>query len=463
MLLKKIISAILICGFAFGVQSQPTPLAPANGSTDVQATPVFEWSANTTGTYTLEIYDCLSDPTNDGTLQLNDFELAVGPVSIDTIPDDLSGLTYNALTGTLFGVANGNTQIFEFDKAGNHLRTIQLTGFHDTEGLVWAGESDYFVVEERRGKVVKISFDENTENINYPDTYIQLEGEWGNNLGIEGVSYDALTNSLFIVKEKLPRALYRIEIPENLPDTIAPDMPFDINGNNFGCSDFSGLHFHQNLFVLSHEGYALIQTDVLGNEISRLNLNSDGANGTLESGLVQAEGITVDNEGKIYVVSEPNTFYKFENPNPPPLYNVEELAFSDGNINTNSLALEAGALSSETQYCWRVKDNASGEWSDYWTFTTGIITDAAAPPTNSEMNLLYNADDDILTVNFPVPPASDTQIIIYSTGGKQVMQQQLGNNSNQSTALNIRQLPMGVYILSLKNNKQNLSRTFMKY
>ncbi len=464
MFYRKIIFVILIWSLTLAAQSQPTLLAPPNGSTDIEETPKFEWSANTTETYTLEVYDCLPDPTNDGTLQLDDFELTAGPISIDTIPNDLSGLTYNALTGTFFGVSNGITQIFELDTDGNHLRTISLNNFEDTEGLVWIGGDEYFVVEERRGRAVKITVTENTESVAYPDTYIQLDGDWGNNLGVEGIAYDAAANKLFIVKEKLPSQLYSFEIPENFPSTISPTMPFDIDVNNFGCSDFSGLHFHQNLFVLSHEGRALVQTDMTGNEISRIDISDNGANGTLENGLLQAEGITVDDEGTIYIVSEPNTFYKFENPSPPPLYNVEEQAFSDENVGINSLTLEPGLLDSETQYCWRVKDNATGEWSDYWTFTTGLIIDVIEPNANADLQLFFHPNNDSLTVEFSTPkPASDAQIIIYDTMGKQVMQHKLNAISTQSTTLNTKQLPMGVYILSLKMNQENISRTFVKY
>ncbi len=465
MFLKKIILATLLCLSAFTIPAQPTLLIPADGSTGIEETPVFEWSASTTGTYSLEIYDCLPNSNNDGTLQLDDFELALGPLSIDTILNDLSGLTYNETTGTFFGISNGITQIFEIDSDGNHLRTISLNGFEDTEGLVWIGGTQYFLVEERRGRVVKIELTENTTTINYPDTYILLEGEWGNNLGIEGIAYEAATNSLFIIKEKSPSALYRIEIPENFPDTIAPAFPFDINTNNFGCSDFSGLHFHQNLFILSHETRALVQTDMAGNELNRLQLNDNGANNTLESGILQAEGISLDNQDNIYVVSEPNTLYKFTNPNPPPLYNVEELAFSDENINTTSLTLTTGLLSSETQYCWRVRDNISGEWSDYWTFTTGIITDLATPPdADADMQLFFHANNDSLTLEFSANQATpNAQIIIYDTKGKQVMHHQFDASMTSATTLNIRQLPMGVYIISLKINQQNISRTFVKY
>jgi len=464
MFLKKIILSTIVLPLALTAKSQPILLTPANGSTDIEETPVFEWSANTTGSYTLEIYDCELDPTNDGTLQLDNFELAAGPTAIDTIADDLSGLTYNELTGTLFGVSNGITQIFEIDTDGNHLRTIALNGFEDTEGLVWIGGNEYFVLEERRGRAVKITVTENTETLAYPDTYIQLDGSWGNNLGIEGVAYEVATNSLLIVKEKLPSMLFRVEIPEEFPATITPTTPFDININNFGCSDFSGLHMHQKLLILSHEGRAVIQTDLTGNEISRIDLSDDGANGTLQSGLWQAEGITVDNQGNIYVVSEPDIFYQFTNPSPPPLYNVEELAFSNENVGINSLTLETGILESETQYCWRVKDNASGEWSDYWTFTTGVIIDVVEPNEHTDLQLFFQPDNDSLTVQFSSPKSTqNAQIIIYDTTGKQVMQHKFDTSTTQSTTLNTKQLAIGVYILSFKINQQNISRTFVKY
>jgi len=464
MLLKKITFAVFSLFIAFVAQSQPTLIAPATGSIGVEETPIFEWSANTTGTYTLEILECQIDTTNQGVLELDNFALAAGPLPIAEIPNDLSGLTYNVLTNTFFAVSNGITAVYELDTNGSHIRTIALNGFEDTEGLVWIGGEEYFVVEERRGRAVKITIGTGTVQVNYPDTYIQLEGGWGNNLGIEGIAYEVATNSLFIIKEKQPAALYYFTIPTVFPDTIAPLLPFDIDINNFNCNDFSGLHFHQNLLILSHESQAVIETDLMGNEISRLSLSDNGAGGSLETGLFQAEGISIDNEGSIYVVSEPNTFYKFTNPNPTPLFELNETAFADENVNLNTLTLEPEILASETQYCWRVKNNATGEWSDYWTFTTGIITDIEQPQTEQGVQLFLHPSKGLLTANFQsLNTASAAQITIYNTSGKQVIQHQFNPSETQNLTLNTQKLPMGVYIFSLKINQENINRIFVKY
>ena len=258
------------------------------------------------------------------TINLSNYTLAAPPTTITQIPDDLSGLTYNASTNTLFACLNSTPTVYELDLNGNVLRTINLTGFEDTEGLVWIGGTDFIIIEERRGRAVRITITATTTAIAYPMAFMQLPGTWGNNLGLEGVSYNPATNELVIIKEKSPLTIYSFVPPASYNGAVTVTNPFNIATNNFGFSDIAGLHHlglntympcgvdvSNNYLILSHESAALIETDDTGTEYSRLDLSAGGANGTLAATLPQAEGVTMDNQGNIYVVSEPNIFYKF--------------------------------------------------------------------------------------------------------------------------------------------------------
>ncbi len=382
--LKKIIFSLFFIWLTVNLWANTPELnAPANQATNVSKTPLLEWTGSGTS-YTVEVYECSPDNNNTGGLGLDNFDLQQGPSLIAQIPNDLSGITYNANTNTLFASTNGDTRIHEMDLSGNYIREIILNGFQDTEGIVWIGGNDFFVLEERKGRAVPITINSSTSSIAYPSGYIQLPGTWGNNLGIEGVCYDPATNQLLIVKEKSPLTLYSFEIPSNLssPVTVSVTNPFNIASNNFGFTDLAGMHFlgataglsemnvNDHFFILSHESRALVETDATGTEYSRIELVAGGANGTITVDFPQAEGVTVDNDGNIYVVSEPNIFYVLSNPN------IDLTPFNTGTTEVsqnvgaaNSYAVTT-ALASNTEYCWRVRDNSTGLWSEYWSFTT---------------------------------------------------------------------------------------------
>lgn len=455
-------------GLAFISKSQPILTAPVNEATDISQAPTLEWTGDA-ASYTVEVYECSPNDDPITSLDLDNFELTSGPDTISEIYGDLSGLTYNPLTGTFFAPSNGIPMIFEIDKEGKHIRTITMSGFQDTEGLVWIGGEEYFVIEERKGRAVKITIGAGTAAINYPEEYIQLSGTWGDNFGLEGITYDSTANRLLLIKEKFPTALYAMNIPDNLPDTLTPEHPFDISENNFQCSDFSGLHYltaQQNLLVLSHETTTLIETDLTGQEISRLDIGDSGGGGSLEERVFQAEGVSVDNEGHIYIVSEPNTFYKFSNPEPAMPFNLSTQVISENVSGSQTYTVASGILSPNTQYCWRVKENnTTNEWSEIWTFTTDSMTTSQQNVIhqNIDFQIFPNPLKDVLTITFQgTPTVQDAQFFIYDTKGNQVMTESLRPSDDSNVTLEIGHLAMGIYILTFEVDKQRISKTFLK-
>ncbi len=77
--------------------------------------------------------------------------------------------------------------------------------------------------------------------------------------------------------------------------------------------DFSGLHFDNNtrhLLFLSHESNLVAEVSLDGIQVSFAELEK-GFLG-LKKDIPQAEGVTMDNNGNLYIVSEPNLFYSFK-------------------------------------------------------------------------------------------------------------------------------------------------------
>lgn len=76
--------------------------------------------------------------------------------------------------------------------------------------------------------------------------------------------------------------------------------------------DISGLDLDSrtgHLLVLSDESRMLLELDSRGEPFSFMSFMA-GFNGLSQS-IGQAEGVAMDGHGKIYVVGEPNLFYRF--------------------------------------------------------------------------------------------------------------------------------------------------------
>jgi len=390
-----------------GLSSTATLISPANQSLNVGIPVELQWGG-TSGNVDIEIVNCTVDTNTEfGTINLDEYELESGPIVINQIPDDLSGVTYNPLTNTLFMVENGTTKVYETSLSGTVLRTIFLSGFDDTEGIVHVSGTRYAVSEERRGRVTFFDITPSTSTVLYTNSdYIQLPGTWNNNQGLEGVSYDPETSEVFTVKEKTVKGFYSFPMPTSFPTVLSStNTVCDMQQNPFGFGDIAGLHYmglnsgfdelgvDKHTLLLSHEGLALVETDRNCNEISRISFNTGGANGTLVNALPQPEGVTMDDNGTLYVVSEPNQLFIFTNPNLnlDPI-DTQTTVHTATMMGGDSYTVPAGVLQESTEYCWRVNDGSG--WSDYWSFTTATSFPNVCPeveiisPTPSTV---YNA------------------------------------------------------------------------
>jgi len=298
-------------------------------------------------------------------IELCTYKLAA-MTTISAIPNDLSGVTYNSLTNTLFMVQNGDPTVYETDLSGNVLRDVDLMNFEDTEGIVHISGARFAVVEERRGKVIFFNISSNTNNVNYNNVdEVQMPsalGPWGTNTGLEGITYYPLANRISTIKEKNPKGYYSFNIPTSFPVTLSTsntDIVCDMGQNPFDFSDVAGMH-HLGLsgatdpttgthtLLLSHENRALVEVDANCNEISRLSFPD----------INQPEGVTMDNNGTIYIVAEPNLFYVFT-PTPgccPLDLSIPDVPIADGVYQANETIISTGEVAPGTNVEFKAGD-----------------------------------------------------------------------------------------------------------
>ena len=244
---------------------------------------------------------------------LSDYLLETGPMEIKCIKDNLSGITFNQTTKTLFLITNSPERIYETSKSGVCLREINLNNFDDTEGLDYLFENTYAIVEERRHSLHIVTIKKDAPEIGPSDIInsITINLTDHNTHGFEGIAYNKSNNCFYLVNEKNPLQLISIKgllENKNINITLEPNV---IRYNLF-MDDFSDLHFDpitQHLLVLSHETRCLAEVNLEGKYISFMELKK-GYSGLMKD-IPQAEGVAMDDARNIYIVSEPNLFYKF--------------------------------------------------------------------------------------------------------------------------------------------------------
>ncbi len=246
-------------------------------------------------------------------LNLDQYTVNIEAKKVQSIEDNLSGITYNKNTKTLFAITNNPRKIFELTKEGELLRTISLSGFHDTEGITYLYKDTYAIVDERKGQVYLLKINEKTKEIDKNDAQNIFSFRMNSykNFGYEGIAFDDKKNTFFIVNEKFPIELIKVSnLLEKEELTISLDN--GLTTLNHFMSDFSGLHFDKSsrhLLFLSDQSKTIAEVSLDGVQVSFADLES-GFLG-LENDIPQAEGITMDDQGNLFIVSEPNLFYRF--------------------------------------------------------------------------------------------------------------------------------------------------------
>jgi len=252
-------------------------------------------------------------------LWLPDYRVTVEAQVIDGLSDDVSALTYDPDRRSLFTVTNQRAELIELSLAGKILRRMPLTGFGDAEAVEYISPGIYVISDERAQRLFKVHVDDNTRWLDAADSeQLSLGLGLNGNKGFEGLAYDSQGRRLFVAKERDPLRILEITgFPgdeQRLNLQVTDDQRRD---RRLFVRDLSSLQFDErsgHLLALSDESRLVIELDLAGRPISTLSLLR-GMHG-LKRSVPQAEGLAMDEQGTLYLVSEPNLFYVFAKPTP---------------------------------------------------------------------------------------------------------------------------------------------------
>lgn len=257
-------------------------------------------------------------------------------VAIDT--PEASGVAYNWDTRTLM-VANdeeeddGTVRFGEYDLFGNKTANIVISGCLslggaqcDPEGLAYVGNGQYALAEERYQDIALISqigVQGDTRFYTALDQAPTISvGPDAGNSGLEGIAFDRNTGTFYAVKEQNPQTVWEVTDVDFAAETATVATLFDpamLNLNRL--SDIAVLsngalaatEFGDNLLILSGRSFLLLEVTKTGSIVSSYDLSRFRSLVDPEDEGGKFEGLTLDDEGNIYLVSDdgdgPNQSY----------------------------------------------------------------------------------------------------------------------------------------------------------
>ena len=232
---------------------------------------------------------------------------------------ETSGLSWSPLSNTLFTVTGKIPKLVELSLDGDVLRVVELRGFSDPEGVEVLSDGRIAIIDERRAQMKTFYLPLDAEFIDGDALQpINLGFTSAGNKGFEGIAWDVRNQRMLLAKERSPFGLFSLPFPEAAEDDSSITQSLqELSSSQIFMRDFSSLTIDQrtgHLLVLSDESRMLLELDELGNPVSFISL-AMGFNGLARS-IKQAEGVAMDAQGTIYIVSEPNLFYVFKKVTP---------------------------------------------------------------------------------------------------------------------------------------------------
>ena len=201
-----------------------------------------------------------------------------------------SGLAINSAGNALYTVSDNTAQVYKLSTTGNVIQTFNYVG-NDLEGVSSFTGNKLLLAEERTKEIIEFDMSAGSSlkhRINYENS--------AENSGIEGVTYNSVDGTIFILNEKDPGKLIRLRADFTV---IAEyDLNFAI--------DYSGIFYESltnNLWIVSDQNKTINKCTLTGELIKKYSIS-----------VTQAEGIAIANN-KIYVVSDAEAkLYVFKKP-----------------------------------------------------------------------------------------------------------------------------------------------------
>lgn len=224
--------------------------------------------------------------------------------------DEASDLAYNPQTKTLFSVMGKNPFLVELTLHGDVLRKMPLVGWSNPEGLTVMENGLMAIVDERQHMLSIVKVDADTRELNIADfPKYDLGPSKDQNKAFEAITWDPHNQQLLLGEER-PPALFTWKSDGS---QILKGGKQKLANDELDIRNLSALAIDprtQHTLVLSADSHLLLELDEKGEQVSFMTLLG-GFNG-LKNTIPRAEGVTMDEAGTLYMVSEPNLFYRFE-------------------------------------------------------------------------------------------------------------------------------------------------------
>jgi uncharacterized protein YjiK len=241
---------------------------------------------------------------------LPDYQAVIDAKSLPGMEkDEASDLAYDPQTKTLFSVMGKNPFLVELTLQGDVLRKIPLVGWSNPEGLTVMGNGLLAIVDERDHLLSIVKVDADTRELdiaNFPK--YDLGPSKDQNKAFEAITWDSRNQRLLLGEERPPALFTWKSDGQKLigeKQVLASD---ELDIRNLSALAIDPRTGHT--LMLSADSHLLLELDEKGEQVSFMTLLR-GFNG-LKKTIPRAEGVTMDEAGNLYFVSEPNLFYRFE-------------------------------------------------------------------------------------------------------------------------------------------------------
>lgn len=253
----------------------------------------------------------VSASERNASVWLPDYHVVIdGKPLVGLEKDEASDLSYDASSNTLYSVMGKNAFLAELSLTGEVLRKIPLVGWSNPEALAVLGNGLIAIIDERQHLMTMVTVTPDTKTLNIADfPKYDLGPSADQNKAYEGIAWDP-HNQRILLGEERPPALYSWKSDGS---AVLQGDKLKVVNDNLIMRNLSALDVDEktgHLLALSAESHLLLELDAKGNEVSFMALvrGFHGLNHTIP----RAEGVTMDGEGTIYMVSEPNLFYSFK-------------------------------------------------------------------------------------------------------------------------------------------------------
>ncbi|KJK09520.1 MULTISPECIES: SdiA-regulated domain-containing protein [Pseudomonas] len=226
--------------------------------------------------------------------------------------DEASDLTYNPVSKTLFAVMGKNPFLVELSLDGDVLRKIPLVGWSNPEGVAALEGGRLAIVDERDHKMTIVTLKADTQSLNIADfPQYDLGPSENQNKAFEAVAWDPQQQRIVLGEERPPALFtWSSDGQSSLTGDKKPLPSEELDLRNLSALGIDPRTGH--MLVLSADSNMLLELDETGEQVSFMTLLG-GFNG-LNKRIPRAEGVAMDEHGTLYIVSEPDLFYRFKKP-----------------------------------------------------------------------------------------------------------------------------------------------------